>query len=292
VAAVAATPDGGAVIGGAFARSLRVGSHVVESGGRSDGFVLALRPTGEVAWLIRMGGAGAEAVQGVAVRGSVIAIAGTYQNDADLFGVTLPGFDERTPYPDAFVATLDAAGKRVWSQAFGGPALEAIAGVAIDADGHVVVGATVRQKVTVGGNELTAQGPADGLVAWWNRDGTPHTAVLVGGAEFDGLRGIAAVDTTIVVGGFYAGAIDLGATHLAASGGDDSFLAAFDANGHVTTAWSVGGPGREEIVSLTSVPGGFLAAVAYSAAAKLAGAAVAAPSDPLSGAALLVRAAK
>jgi len=288
VAAIAAASDG-VIVGGSFSGSLRIRERVVASGGRSDGFVAKLDLAGNVAWLVRVGGSGPDAVQGVAVRGPRVAIAGTFAAGADLLGHALPAFDDKSPYADAFVAVLDAAGARTWSATFGGKLAETVAGVAIDDAGRVAVAANAREVVHVGGADLVAQGLADGLVAWWSKDGTAGHAVLLGGPDFDGLRGITAVGERIIVGGFYSGAMRLGDRAITAGGGDDAFLAALDAHGGVVDRWEVSGTGREEVTALAAVPGGFIAGIAYTAEATVAGAAVPAPKDPLGGAAIVVR---
>jgi len=288
VAALTAAPDG-VIVGGSFSGSLRIRDRVVSSGGRSDGFVAKLTATGEIAWLVRVGGPGPDAVQGVAVRGPRVAIAGTFAAGADLLGQELPAFDDKSPYADAFVAMLDATGVRVWATTFGGKLAETVAGVAIDEAGRVAVAANAREVVHVGGIDLVAQGLADGLVAWWANDGTASHAILLGGPDFDGLRTITAVGERIIVGGFYSGAMRLGDRAIAAGGGDDAFLAALDARGAVVDRWEVGGVGREEVTALAAVPGGFIAGVAHTAAANVAGATLPAPKDPLGGAAIVVR---
>lgn len=288
ISAIAAAPDG-AIVGGTFSGSLRARDRVVASGGKSDGFVAKVIATGQVAWLVRMGAGGADAIQGVATSGSRIAIAGTFTAGADLLGTPLPPFDERSPYPDCFVAELDANGARRWSAAFGGKDAESVAGVAIDAAGDVVVAANVRGELHVGGSDLVASGPADGVVARWTRDGTAGHAVLVGGPDFDGLRAVTAVGDRIVVGGFFSGEMRLGDRTITASGGDDAFLAEYDRSGAVIDQWPASGQGREEITALSSLPGGFVAGVAYTAAANIAGNDLAAPADPMSGAVIVVR---
>ncbi|MFN0246884.1 MAG: hypothetical protein ACKV2T_08240 [Kofleriaceae bacterium] len=296
VAATAALPDGGVLVGGTYTNGLRAGTHTVGAAGRTDGFVLAIRTSGDVAWIVRMGGVFADTIQGVAAqksaRGTRLAIAGTFQATADLQGAQLPIFDERSPLPDAFVAELDANGTRVWSQVFGGTLQDAVAGVTIDAAGKVVVAATSTGEIHVGGLDFITHGAGDGVVSWWNPDGSPHHATLVGGPDFDGLRAIVAAGRSVVVGGFYSGAVTLGERTQTAGGGDDAFLAAYDPAGRVVDTWIVGGPGREEIVSLSPIRGGFVAGVAYTAAAKLAGASVVAPADPMSGTAVIVRGAR
>lgn len=295
IAAIAATPDGGSVVGGTFSGTLRAGDKVVSSAGRADGFVARLTPAGGVAWLERMGGEDADAIGGVALRGDRVAIAGTFAGGADLLGFPLPVFDERSPFGDAFVAELDGSGARVWAQTFGGRLDDAIAGVAIDDAGRVAVAATARATVHVGaqdqsgGIDLTAKGASDGLVAWWSPTGVAGAAVLLGGPDADGLRGITAVGERIVVAGYFAGKLELGGRALTAGGGDDAFVAALAADGTVVAAWQAGGDGREEVTALAAVPGGFIAGVSHTAAAALDGVTLPAPADSGGGAALVVR---
>lgn len=279
----------GAIVGGAFSGTLRIGDKVVSSAGKSDGFVVRLDAAGKPRWLVRVGGLNADAVQGVAVSGKRIAIAGTFAAGAELQGVLLPAFDERAPYSDGFVAELDEAGQRRWAASFGGKKDDAVAGVAIDASGRIAVAGTVRETAHVGGADLVAQGDADGVIGWWSPVGAASHAVLIGGADFDGIRGITAVGDRIVVAGFFSGQLRLGDRVLAAGGGDDSFVAAFDEHGAVLDGWQIGGAGREEITAIASVPGGFVAGVAHTAAADLAGASLPAPTDPMAGGALIVR---
>ncbi len=289
ISSLAASSDG-VLVGGTFSGTLRIATSVVSSAGKSDGFVVRLGPTGQPMWLIRVGGLGADAVQGVDARDGRIAVAGTFAAGAELAGTPLPAFDERAPFADGFVAELDErTGARTWAASFGGKLDDAVAGVAIDRAGRIVIAANARETVHVGGVDLDAQGDADGVVAWWTKEGVASRAVLIGGLDFDGLRAITAVGDRIVVAGFFSGSLRLGNRTLTAGGGDDAFIAALDAHGTILESWQVGGAGREEVTSLASLPGGFLAGVAHTAAANVAGAALPSPKDPMSGAALVVR---
>jgi hypothetical protein len=277
------------VVGGSFGGTLRVGARVVSSAGGSDGFVARISRAGQVAWLVRFGGSGADAVQGVATHGTRIAIAGTFTSGADLLGEPLTAVDERSPFGDAFVAELDGKGSRRWHATFGGRADDTVAGVAIDSRGRIVVAGSVRDVVRVGSTMHVAQGASDGLVVWYGDDGELGANVLVGGADFDGVRAITALDDHVVIGGFFSGTIKLGERTLAAGGGDDSFLAALDSSGTIAASWHVGGAGREEITSLATIPGGFIAGVAHTKAASIDESSLAAPRERTSGSALVVR---
>jgi hypothetical protein len=289
IGSLAPAPDG-VLVGGSFAGTLRIADRVVGSGGKTDGFVARVTATGGLAWLIRIGGPGADAVQGVAVSGDRVAIAGTFSAGADLLGQPLAAYDDRSLAADGFVAELDAGGARRWAHAFGGKADEAVAGVAIDTAGRIAIAASVRDTVHIAGADHVTSGPGDGLVAWWSPDGSGGAVTLLGGTDFDGLRAITAIGDRVVVAGFFSGALRLGDHALTAGGGDDAFIAELDPSGSVVTAWPVTGPGREEVTALSALPGGFIAGIAHTAAASVGGDALPAPRDPLSGAAIVVRA--
>jgi hypothetical protein len=153
-----------------------------------------------------------------------------------------------------------------------------------------VVATTARDVVHVGSSELVAQGTADGLVVWIAPDGEKGPAQLVGGTDFDGTSAVAARGERAYVGGFFSGAMRIGNRSMSAGGGDDSYVAAIAPDGTVLSSWQVGGDGREEIVGLAAIPGGFVAGVAHTAAATIEGGPrLPAPADPMTGAALIVR---
>ena len=289
ITAIAPTGDGDVVIAGSFAGTLRAGASVVSSAGQSDGFVARLSPVGSVAWLERMGGAGADGVQGVAAAGDRIAIAGTFVAGAELLGAELPSYDPRSVAGDAFVAELDGKGARRWVFTYGGKENDAVAGVAIDRDGRVVVAGTARESVHVSGTELVAQGASDGIVVWLSGDGSEQDAILIGGPEQDGISAITSTGSRTVVAGTFTGSLRLGDRTLDSRGSDDAFVAALDAHATVVASWQAAGEGREEITALSAVPGGFVAGVAHTARASFDGAALPAPADPAAGAALVVR---
>jgi hypothetical protein len=262
ITALAATSDG-VLAAGSFEGTLRAGDTVVASAGQTDGFVARVTSAGKIAWLVRMGGPGADAVQGVAVSGDRIAIAGTFTPGADLLGEPLASANEDLPFADAFAAELDAKGTRVWSTTYGSKLDDAVAGVAFDASGHVVVAGTARDVVQIGAQQLTVKG-TQAIVATLSRD--EATAQLL---TADGASAIAASRGSIVIGGYT---------------GTDAVLVALDG-----AHWTIGGPGREEVTALSSIPGGFVAALAHTAAVTVDGTALPAPADPLTGGALLVR---
>jgi hypothetical protein len=289
IAALAPT-KAGVFVAGSFSGTLRAGAKTVSSAGGSDGFIARLDDAGNVVWLERVGGPNPDAIQGVAARGDRLAITGTFGAGADLLGEKLISYDDKTPRADGFVAELDPnSGARRWSQSFGGKLDDSAVGIAIDGKGRVAVAASAREVIKIGSAEVVAVGDGDGVLSYWSSDGSPGHTIQLGGADFDGVRAIAAVGNKIVVGGFFSGTIRIGQRKLTAGGGDDAYIAAFD-NGNVTDLWAVTGEGREEVAALAAMPGGVVAAVRYTARATIEGGEpLPAPKDPASGSALVIR---
>ncbi len=279
--------EGGVLVGGSFSGTLRAADKIVSSAGKLDGFVARVDLKGNVAWLLRVGGANADAVTGVAARGDRIAITGTFATGAELQGEPLVATDDKAPSTDVFVAELDGQGTRRWSASFGGRLDDSAAGVAIDSRGRLAVAATVRDHVKVDVVDHLVRGPSDGLLVYFDPRGSPGPAIPLGGEALDGLTAITAAGDRIVVGGFYAGTLKIGKQTITANG-DDAFLAVFD-GATVTGVWEVAGNGREEIAALSSVPNGFIAGIGHTAGAKFDGQTLTAPKDPTSGAGVIVR---
>jgi len=296
VADVAALAGGDVAVAGQFAGTLRAGASVVTSAGGSDGFVARLGG-GAVRWLVRVGGRQADGVAGVAALGDRVAIAGTFAEAADLRGSELVAVAPDSPAADGFVAALGADGAVAWVHRFASPAEDAVAGIAVTVGGAVAVAATVRGPVQVsdaagtvtaaGVNDFSGHGSADGLIATWDAAGHLRSSVLVGGADYDGLRGIAAVGDQLVAGGWFSGRITLGGETFVAGGGDDAFLVVLDSQAAVVRGIAVTGDGREDVTAVAAAPGGWAAAIAHTTAARIGDAALPAPADPLGGVAIV-----
>ena len=300
VSSLAATSEGEIVVGGTFSGTLRIGSHVVSSAGRSDGFVARLAADGQPRWVERIGGEFADGVTAVAVNSHGVAIGGHFSVEADLRGMPLLAISQHTPQPDGFVAWLDNDGAPTWTHVFGSPSEDSVGGVAIDEADDVAVAATVRQGfagVVDDGQApaTTAQlvgGTADGWIGVWDHAGAWRGGSLIGGADYDGLRSIAAMPngTGFVVGGWFSGTMPLPtiATTLTARGGDDAFVASVSGDGTLLAATAISGDGRENIVGLASSPAGLAIALGFTAATTWLDISLDAPANPNGGAAVIV----
>jgi Ca2+-binding RTX toxin-like protein len=104
-----------------------------------DPFLLRLNAAGDFASVWRWGGAGSQAVRGLALDGGAAYVSGDFfaAMDAD----PGPGVTTVTPVGeiDGYVSKIDATGNLVWTAAFGGPAGDVSASrVRVGPDGSVV----------------------------------------------------------------------------------------------------------------------------------------------------------
>lgn len=280
------------VVGGTFSGTLRVDSAVVSSAGQTDGFVARVDANGALAWLRRMGGPGADTISAVAARTDVIAIAGTVAAGAEFAGQPVEPH-ALSPYGDGFVVALRSNADYMWSQTFGGPGDDVVSGVAIDARHHIAVATTIDDTTRIGTRTVSPRGASAGVVAFVSPHGQWGPFAVVDATGSVRLRSIAAVDRRIVVSGVFAGTMAPGGTAtgigaMTAIGDDDAFVASLAPTGHVDAAWHLAGTGREEVVSLNEVPGGFLAGVAYSGDLTVGADHLPSPGSPASGAAIVV----
>ncbi|MEZ4359979.1 MAG: hypothetical protein R3B48_07360 [Kofleriaceae bacterium] len=286
IAVDVAACDGAAAIAGAFAGTLRVGDREVSSGGLRDGFVATLDAAGQVASLVRLGGAGDDGLTAVGCRGDAVAIAGTFGPGAELRGATLPRVAERSGASDAVVALLRAGGV-VWQRSFGGAAEDLPLDLTFTDAGELAVVGVARGELALGGVTHQVAGPADGYLARWSLEGELIGSLRLGGPDYDAATRVAALGDTLFVTGFFSGTVDLDGVVLRAQGGDDAMLVIVTP-GSPTRAAPISGAGREEVVSLVPAGRALALGVAHTAGLSALGLAAPPPADPLGGAAALL----
>lgn len=274
-----------AVVTGSFGGTLRVGSLVVSTAGKRDGFAAFLEGRGQVRALWRLGGDGDDGLAAVACRADELALAGTFSAGAELRGRELQVVAARSPHADAVVALVRGE-ELAWIRTFGGAREDLAADVAISDTGEVAVVGMARGETATGEVTLTTQGPADGYLARWAPDGSSRGAARLGGPDYDGATALTALDERFVLGGFFTGSADDGhGATLHARGGDDALLAVVA--GGIPAVRAISGDGREQISALTRAGTGVVLAIAHTAGFSAFGATIAAPADPLGGVTIL-----
>jgi hypothetical protein len=225
--AIAALPDGGAIVVGYFTGSMTFGDHAV-SASSVDAFVAKIDATGTWAWATKVGGSSGQTASGVsALADGGAAVAGHFF-DIATFGATTISSD--IGGVNAFVAKVAADGTWVWATAAGGEAL-ANEVSALD-DGGAIVGGHFKGAASFGGNALASVGGLDAFIAKVDAGGSWVWAVGGGGSENDLMNAVATWSDGSAIGtGVFNGPATFGSTDLVGVGGSTVLVAKVDSDG-------------------------------------------------------------
>lgn len=236
---VAATPDGGWVIGGSFTDSITIGTQTIKSKGKTDGLLVKLAASGDLEWVKTFGGRYDDTILHLAVDANGnIYVQGHFKDTADWGGkpLTAAGGSDN----DVVLAKYDANGDHVWSQRFGNSFNDVAGGVAVDPAGHVTMVGSFENKGSISfgeGDEHVSLGEADVYVAHFTSDGKLEWAHSYGGARDDVAWGVA-VDAAgnIVTTGWFWNTVDFGKGMRTSKGNKDVFALKLDPKG--ATVWA------------------------------------------------------
>ena len=251
--AAPSTATSDALVVGWFTETMRLGNFTLASAGARDGFCARIGADGNVRWAFRVGGNDDDALIAASSdpRRPEFALAGSFVGGADWSGQALHAPMDDTTSSNGLVATVDGDGTLRWASVFGGPKQVAVAGVALLPDGRVAVAATGRDELHWPGKTLYVSGPSDGVLAWYAADGAFVGADTIGGADFDGLTGIAAIgDDNVAVAGWCSGSCTLGATTVRGTDGDAAFIAQLGFNQAPRFATVIASAGHEWVGSV------------------------------------------
>lgn len=168
---------------------------------------------------------------------------------------------------DMYLAKFTSGGVHSWSTRFGGTSNQYAEDVAIDSGDNILVTGFNQDggSVSFGGNIL---GPG-ALLAKLTSTGAHSWSTSFTSTNASGLGLSVLPDDGVVLGGYFKSQIDLGGNVLAAVGGQDGFVARFDAFGMPTWWFGYGDGSNQEIRSVASVGsevalvGSYLGAVSF-----------------------------
>jgi hypothetical protein len=226
-------------IAGSFDGLASFGGEELATSGQGDIFIAKFSNDGKHLWSQRFGDAGAQTVTGLAVDavGDVF-LAGDFTSKID-FG---QGALESAGAQDVFIARFSADGELIWGKSFGDSADQHAAGIAVGADGGVVVTGAFKGILNFGGEPHMSAGKDDVFVAKLSGSGDHVWSKRFGDGNFDqGATSIAVESTgTVVVTGGFKGSMDIG-DGLISQGLTDAFVAKFvGTNGDVIWSKNIG----------------------------------------------------
>ena len=158
--AVAATPDGGWLVGGSFIGEGRFGTQVYKSKGGHDAILARLAPTGEVQWVKQMGGLYNDDIRSIAVdgQGNIYFLA-EFVDSASFGGPPLE--NQGNAGSDIAVVKLAPDGSFRWAKGFGSKGNDYAGAIAVDPAGDVTAVGSFEGAIKVGDQTYGSVGQYD-----------------------------------------------------------------------------------------------------------------------------------
>jgi hypothetical protein len=218
--AVATDASGNVYVTGYFFGTVNFGGGALTSSGY-DIVLAKYRNDGVHLWSKRIGGAGTEMGQAIAVdSGNNVLIGGQYSGTVDFGGGPLTS----TGGYDGFLAKYNSSGAHVWSRSMGGASVDTVTGLGVDGNGNPTVAGYFQGTSNFGGANLTSAGSNDVFVARYTSAGAHQWSNRYGDLNDQRAYG-AAVDAAgnVALTGYFTGSINFGAggpTFLNVAGAD------------------------------------------------------------------------
>ena len=237
---VAATPDGGWIIGGSFSDIATFDKQNIKSKGGTDAVLVKLKPTGELEWVKAFGGKHNDSIRHLTVdaQGNIY-VQGTFRDTAEWGGKPFTAGGAAT---DLVLAKYDLNGDHVWSERYGNAFEEGASGVAVDPAGNVTMVGSFDRNISFGeGDDHTAVGEADIFIASYTNAGKLKWARTWGADRNDAAAAVVAdaAGNTITTG-WFEGTIDFGKGPLSTKVNKDVFAVKLDAQGALVWAQRFG----------------------------------------------------
>jgi uncharacterized protein (AIM24 family) len=187
-------------------------------------------------WSQNFGDSAGQYGLGLAVDGSGnVILTGFFEGTVDFGGGPLTagsvGIDS-----DIYLAKFDASGNHIWSQRFGDTDhyWDGAMGVAVGVSGNATITGFFENTVNFGGGVLTSAGGGNDIfVAKFDANGGHIWSRRFGDTDDESGYGVAADGSgNDIVTGSFQDTVDFGGGTLTSAGGDDIFVAKFDASGN------------------------------------------------------------
>ena len=252
VTATAVDAAGNVFLTGYFRNTMVLGSTTLTSLGSYDLFVAKFNPaSNQFLWVQRAGGTGIDYAFALAVSGTSVYVAGTFESSAVGFGTTTL---TNAGSADGFVAKLTDAGSTgsfVWAQQVGGSNYDTAAALAVSGTSVYVAGNFNSPTMGFGPAILTNAGMNDAFVAKLIDAGPTGSFVWAqraGGTGSDSADKLAVSGSSVYVVGAFNSSADFGSTTLTSAGSADGFVAKLaDAGSTASFVWAqrAGGTGYD-----------------------------------------------
>ncbi|MHC4663128.1 MAG: phage tail protein [Planctomycetota bacterium] len=270
---IASLPDGSFFVTGSFQDSATfdpggTGEMSITSAGGLDIFIAAYNSDGSLNWVVSAGGTGDDSGHDISILDDgTIYIAGSFRGSATFGSGGNVAALTSAGQADIFIARYDSNGILSWARNASSTKNDEAFGVSAVPDGSAVfIAGEFRSVCTFGegANQTTidsgSNSKSDIFVARYGADGALHWVERAGEGsnKNDGGTGIAALaDGGALVTGYHEGATfdPLGTPIvLTSAGGQDIFIAKYNADGSVAWAESAGSSNDDSASSIAAFP--------------------------------------
>jgi hypothetical protein len=174
--AVVMDDEGGAIVAGSFAGTVRVGRRALRSGGGGAGFAARFARDGALLWLVRLG-------DGERVTPHALALgkdAAGHPDDTVWIAGAAASAAAPDAAADAALLHLDARGALMTASRWGASGVQQATSVAVGADGTVAIAGHAGGPVDLGAGTMVPASGGDAFVAAFSADGSLRYARLLG----------------------------------------------------------------------------------------------------------------
>ena len=256
IESVAATSDGGVIIGGYFgSSSITVDGIELKNNGSNGGMIIKYDVEGKVEWAKT---AGRVINSIVTTKDGGFIVGGYFIEDSTIGGYILTNNGNN----DGMVIKYGAEGEVEWARSIGGSSSDYINSVAATSDGGVIIGGYFgSSSITVDGIELKNNGSNDGMIIKYNKDGEAEWGKVIGGNGSDQIESVAATsDDGVIIGGYFgSSSITVDGIKLKNNGSNDGMIIKYNKDGEAEWCNTVGGEYNDYISSVaTTRDGGYI----------------------------------
>lgn len=253
---VAATPDGGFVVGG---EANSTTGFFKNADGEYKAYIFKFDKKGSVEWKKVLSGSKANKITALDTnkKGEIFATCVTNSYDGNF--ASLAEYKVTNNNPNTVVMKLNKKGDLIWSSNLAGWGRSEFNSIAATEDGGCVTGGTMSIIKRASGSFEHCYGVTDGYVVRFAEDGKAYWAHNIGGTEADKIEDVAVTSRGIVVTGStksdnytFAG--------LITAGERDGFVTVLNNAGDIMFSNIIGGKLDDTINSITPSENGFVIA--------------------------------
>ncbi|AUX47266.1 hypothetical protein SOCE26_087840 [Sorangium cellulosum] len=253
---LAVTPEGNVVLGGTFYGSFMFGDRALSSVNALDSFVATLDQDGTPGWAHAIGDTADQTLRAIAVdaTGNIV-VAGYFSGKLFCSTSPAPVCPTSAGGTDIFVRKYDPRGAVLWTRIYGDTSNQFATGVAVDAEGNVLLTGRYNGNLTMVSRQVRNNGLGPNLfIAKLDSAGNSVWLSDYGDTSSQQGTGIAATPSgAVVVTGTYTGSLNFGpAGTLPANDVQTAFVVSLASDG--TPVWSrwFAGDGAQESAAIAA----------------------------------------